>query len=196
MKDVKGICRLFHRWEWEKSGNISVCDLRRAKDNVRDTVTKTIAEMIKEFRLPLKVKGCTSEEEKEIRDIISKCPREGTIDDNKAVRLLNEVRKTSQRLMQAFVIIVDEKEYEPFYNWWDKYKGIYGVGDDSGLVFLRVTHKEAVRHEIGHMFGLEHHEKGSNPNCIMNWECPTTQFCNTCKSELEDIWEEELKGKL
>lgn len=183
------------RWEWEKSGIISVCDLRGFNDAKKNSVVKTISKMIKEFKLPLRAEGASAEVEREIKSIIEKYPREGTVDDERCLSDLNEKRDASQKFAQALVVIIDKNKYKPLENW-EKDKGIYGKGHDDGLVFLRYTCEEAVRHEIGHMFGLGHHdERNPNPTCIMNWECPSTQFCGVCKDELEDIWEEELKGK-
>lgn len=194
MKGAKCI-RVNPRWEWEKTGTISVCDLRGINDNKKDTIAKYVNDMIEQFELPLRAVGASSADEEEIKGIIEKYLREGTIDDGKVLRDLNKMRNTSQKFPQALVIIIDPKKYGPLRNW-ENPKGIYGVVHDDGLVFLRYTHEKAVRHEIGHMFGLSHHsERNPNPNCIMNWECPTTEFCDVCKNELEDIWEEELKGK-
>lgn len=182
------------RWEWEKSGTISVCGLGGTKDSEKDVVVETINNMIKEFRLPLKAERCSPADEEEIRDIIAKYPRAGTVDDDEVLKFLYEIRRDSQKFPQAIIIILDQDKYKPLH-CWEEYPGIYGVGHDDGLVFLRFTREAVVRHEVGHMFGLSHHAKNDNPTCIMHWECPSTQFCDACKNELEDIWEEELKGK-
>lgn len=182
------------RWKWEKSGIILVCGMEGIKDSEKDIVVKTINDMIKEFKFPLKVERCSPVDEEEIRNIVTKYPREGTVDDEEVLKFLNEIRRNSQKFPQAIVVIIGQK-YKPLRNW-EPLKGIYGIGDDDGLVLLRFTCKEAIRHEVGHMFGLGHHHEGnSNPDCIMNYECPSTQFCHDCKNELQGIWEEELKGK-
>ena len=157
--------------------------------------------MIEEFKLPLKAEGCSSKaDEREIKNIILNnlidYQNKPTIDHEEALWILCKTREDSKRLVQAFVTIIDKKYRLKARD--DKKPPKYGVGYEEGLVILRYTHEEAIRHEVGHMFGLNHHGEGNyppNPTCIMNWECPSTQFCDACKKELEIIWEKELKGK-
>ena len=64
----------------------------------------------------------------------------------------------------------------------------YGVGIPDGLVILRYTHREAVRHEFGHMLGIGRHHIG----CVMDYRAATTAFCNQCKRQIEEMWREEI----
>lgn len=190
--------------KWRKSETISVCDLRGVKDNEKDRVIKTINEMMKKFEFPLKAEGCLSIDEEEIKSIILNSlidyQNKTTINDDKVVKDLYKIRNASQRLIQAFVIIINEEEYDDLKSGDSRYPGEYGIGHDDGLVILRYTHEEAIRHETGHMFGLGyHHGEGgrpSNSTCVMIYDCnPSThlQFCNECESELKNIWEKERK---
>jgi hypothetical protein len=106
---------------------------------------------------------------------------------------LRDVRNLG-RLPYGVVILINKEKYE-FYNPPDeKDKAIYGIGICDGLVILRHTHKESVRHEFAHMLGLAHHAP-PRPECIMNWECATPTFCDECKQQIVRIWQDEIKGE-
>ncbi len=73
-------------------------------------------------------------------------------------------------------------------------EGFYGKKENSALLRIRAL-KEAV-HEIGHLFGLRHCK---NPLCVMffsnsldDTDRKLHNFCNSCKTTLEEILKNEL----
>ena len=104
------------------------------------------------------------------------------LDSDFALAELNERRKDNLSLHPAVVVKVNPSEYE-----FTDPKAIYGVGESDGLVILRSAHEEAVIHEIGHMLGISSHcDKSSN--CVMKWECPSKNFCESCAAKLKGLW--------
>ena len=159
--------RVTPRWKWEKYG-ILVHDLSKVKNNKKEVIN-TIVSMIKEFKLPLSVKECPLSDEQRIENLVAKYTNGSQLDHEGVLKDLNELRKASQ-LLQAFVIVVGKDQYGELATGNTQYPGIYGIGHDAGLVFLRCTLGAAVRHEIGHMFGLVHPtDNNHDSNCVMHY---------------------------
>ncbi|HLC30732.1 MAG TPA: hypothetical protein VJM51_08130 [Dehalococcoidia bacterium] len=111
---------------------------------------------------------------------------ENKTDDERFEENLYKTRAKG-KLPYGVVVLIDKDKHEFYDSPAQSDRAIYGIGVAAGLVILRHTHKESVRHECGHMVGLAHHDP-KKPGCIMNWECSTTVFCDECKRKIEKMW--------
>ncbi len=180
------------RWEWEKSKKVIVFSTEGKLNDAKSSVIRYISELVGEFKIPLEMVDGNSKYAEDlalINEIITKSQFRNEIDYEKFENELRMVRDGG-KLGYGIVMLVDKEKYE-FFNKLDQQPAIYGIGVEDGLVILRHTHKEAVRHEFAHMLGLDHHHS-PQPGCIMNWECQTSTFCDNCKKEIQEIWNEEI----
>ncbi len=164
-------------------------------NSLKSAVIKELGELLREFSIPLDVTDGNlkrSEDVQQIQALLRGSTKNAKIDYDKLERDLRNVRD-KERLPYGVVILIDKNRYE-FYNPpSQRDRAIYGIGVCDGLVILRHTHKESVRHEFAHMLGLPHHEPPKS-GCIMNWECATPTFCEECKRRIERMWQDEIKG--
>jgi len=187
--------RTIPRWEWEKSKKIAVFALDNKINASKSNILEYIVELLKEIGIPISVVDGNLEFRDDlflIKEIFSDSLKRNEIDYEYFEEKLREVRGNG-KLHYALVILIDREKYEfMFYNKPHEQQAIYGIGVEDGLVLLRHFHKEAVRHEIAHMLGLNHHHPHKD-GCIMNWECATSTFCNDCKNQIRMIWREEIE---
>lgn len=178
------------RWEWEKTSNVVVFALDNVPSKLKLKVIKYVEELFIEFSLNLDVKDGNSnciEDLEVVKEIIYQSMENNKIDYQEFEERLRKCRDTG-KIPYGLAILIDKSKYE-FCDQPGATSAIYGVGDDSGYVILRHTHKEAIRHEFAHMLGLGHHEP-PNLDCIMNWECPTSKFCDECRRQIQKLWGE------
>lgn len=181
------------RWEWEKTKKVIVFTLTNKFDVQKLYVIKFIRELLEEFAIPLNViDGNDYEYNKELpilKEVLFRVMNDNIIDYEKFEDEIKKVRNLG-KLPYGIVILIDKNRYK-FISKPSIQPPIYGIGIDDGLVILRYTHRESARHEFAHMLGLIHH-KTPKKECIMNWECATSKFCNKCRKEIQEIWEEEI----
>ncbi len=180
----KAVWRITPRWEWDKTNKVVVFAVDDILDNLKNNVINYIKELLSEFGIPLEVIDGNLEYSEDlliIKEIFSKSLKNNKIDFNEFYKQLSDHRNIG-KLPYGVVVLIDKSRFE-----FLEERAIYGVGFDDGLVILRFTHKESVRHEFAHMLGLFHHDPPTR-DCIMNWECPTSEFCVECKKEIQEIW--------
>jgi len=143
-----------------------------------DGTVGRISAVIAEFNLPLRILNGNVDKAGDLRiveDLIHESASGGVIDFGRAFGRLREIP-----IPYGVVVLVDPKIYrlkEPL--------ALYGQAEDEGLIVLvRWDIGNAVRHEFGHMIGLDHHE-----GCAMAYECTVERFCENCKRDIRDIWE-------
>lgn len=181
--------RDFPRWEWEKSKKVVVFALSKKLSKNKYTVIQYIQELLKEFSIPLDVIDGNSkyrDDFSKIKKLISSSTKNNKIYYKTLEQNLRIVRKNG-RLQYGVILIVEKGKVEVY-----PQEAIYGAACDDGLIILRYSHKEAVIHELGHMLGIHSHCK-KHPDCVMNYECPTPNFCKDCINEIKKNWTEEIK---
>lgn len=187
---------MYTPWEWERTKEIAVFTIDDKGISVKFAVIKEIRELLKEFSILLEVTDGNFKHIEDLQQILALLNgsiKNAKIDYEKFEKDLRIIRDKG-RLPYGMVIVIDKDRYE-FYNpLKQRDRAIYGIGVCDGLVILRHTHKESVRHELAHMLGLTHHEPPKS-GCIMNWECATPTFCDGCKRKIQGIWQDECNDR-
>ena len=183
------------RWEWEKTKKVIVFAIDDKLSVAKPRVIRFVKELLKEFVIPLDVIDGNQKYSVDLpplKETLSESMSNNKIDFENFRENLRKIRdEGKERLSYAVVILVDKEKYEIFDRTSQK-PPYYGEGDANGLVILRFTHKKSVRHELAHMLGLSHHVPPRR-DCIMNWECPTSSFCEDCRQTIQKLWLGELK---
>jgi hypothetical protein len=143
-----------------------------------DRTVGRINAVIAEFHLPLRALNGNADKAGDVRavgDLIHESASGGVIDFGRAFARLRE-----STIPYGVVVLVSPEIHrlkEPL--------ALYGQAEDEGLIVLvRWDIGNAVRHEFGHMIGLDHHE-----GCAMAYECTVERFCENCQRDIREIWE-------
>jgi len=182
-------------WEWEKrSKEVAVFAMDSEVKQEKLAVVEELEGVLKEFSIPLDVIDGNlkrGEDVELIQTLLESSITDNEINYDEFERELLKTREEG-RLPYGLVALIDKDKYTFYQPPRQKERAIYGVGVPGGMVILRHTHREAVRHEFGHMLGLGIHHKG----CVMDYKCITPVFCSQCKRQIEDTWQEEIdKGR-
>jgi hypothetical protein len=174
------------RWAWEETGWIHVLPgLGVYRDKARK-VALEIRLLIKELSLPIRVvSDCVSKRRTDLLRCINEVKRGKHLDETQILDRINQSRRVLPRLRSGLVILLDPDRIEPFGKTDEKERGIYGSSHADGVCLLRAWHGEAVRHELAHMLGLGEH--CANPDCVMDWGCPSQTFCRSCLRKIKRI---------
>ncbi len=175
------------RWEWEKSNEVAVFTLDSKVEQIKPVVMKEVKEVLKEFSLPIDVTDGnlkSGEDMAQIQALFESSINFNQINYDEFQGKLLKAREGG-RLPFGLIVLVDKDHYTFYHPSQQMEPAIYGVGVSDGLVILRHTHREAVRHEFGHMLGLGIHHQG----CIMDYNCPPSKFCNKCKTQIRKMWQ-------
>lgn len=178
------------RWEWETSKEVAVFVADGEVEQEKPSVVEQLEGVLREFSIPLGVTDGNlkhSEDVELIQTLLGSSIRENGVDCDALERELLEARQQG-RLAYGLVVIVNKAKHAFYQPPWQQEQAIYGVGVPDGLVILRHTHREAVRHEFGHMLGLRIHHGG----CVMDYGCASPVFCSQCKEQIEEMWQEEI----
>lgn len=179
------------RWEWEKTRDVVVFSTDDSISQEKHVIIKELEEVLGEFSIPLGVIDGNLEYSKDVMQILALLDssiKSSEIDCEEFENELHKVREKG-RLPYGVVVIIDKTKYEFYQPPKLNERAIYGWGVPDGLVLLRFTHREALRHEFGHMLGLGIHHK----ECVMDYKCITPAFCSDCKQQIEEMWQEEIK---
>ena len=176
-------------WEWERSKEVAVFAVCGKGEQEKPTVVKELGGVLKEFSIPIDVIDGNLKRGDDVE--LLQTLLESSIKDNEVNydEFEWEIRKARKegRLPYGLVVLIDDK-YTFYQPPEQKERAIYGVGVPDGVAILSHTHREAVRHEFGHMLGLGMHHVG----CVMDYRCITPNFCSQCKRQIEEIWQEEI----
>lgn len=178
------------RWEWYRTREVAIFALASKVEPEKPSVLQELEGVLKEFSIPIDVIDGNlrrGEDVAHLQTLFNNSVKDNEINYDKFEEEIREARKEG-RLPYGLVTLVDKDRYEFYHPPWQKERAIYGVGVPDGVVILRYTHKEAVRHEFGHMLGLLNHHKG----CIMEYECVNPAFCSKCKRQIQEKWQEEI----
>lgn len=182
------------RWEWERSKEVAVFAVDNKVEQEKPAVVEELEGVLKEFSIPLDVIDGNlkrGEDVELIQTLLDSSIKDNEINYDEFERELLKVREEG-RLPYGLVVLVDKDKHTFYQPPEQKERAIYGVGVPNGVVILSYTHREAVRHEFGHMLGLRIHHKG----CVMDYKCITPVFCSQCKRQIEQMWQEEIdKGR-
>lgn len=183
------------RWGWEQRKEINVFGVSRPlRREALGQVRLEIQALLDEFDLPIQATvGSAGPSLNALVRLLRQCSHGRSLDVPTFVDRLNDARRSRKIFESALVILVGDKDYEPFGEPPDKAPGFYGESHADGVCLLRAFHAEAVRHEGAHMLGLEQHCR--RPDCVMNWSCPTVHFCDSCRLDLRRIWQSARKAK-
>lgn len=179
-------------WEWERTGEIYVYGLLGLGDNEIERVVGIVNDVIKEFKLPLKVKNgnkCKKEDLIQVEKLFQLCVRNHSdIDFPLLEKELETLRIKKRELPYGLIILVDDTLHK-FRNLpGTSQPAIFGCSTPDGLIVIRKKHiDDATKHEFAHMIGLGvHHD-----NCVMSYEYTTyEQFCDECIEEIMSVWKE------
>lgn len=183
------------RWEWEKrSKEVAVFALDSKVEQEKPAVVEELEGVLKEFSILLDVVDGNLKRGGDVALIQTLL--DSSIEDNEInydefeIELL--MARQEGRLPYGLVVLVNKEKHTFYQPPEQKERAIYGVGVPDGVVILRHTHREAVRHEFGHMLGLGIHHGG----CVMDYRSVTPVFCSQCKKQIEEMWREEIdKGR-
>ena len=182
------------RWEWERSKEVAVFAVDSKVEQEKPVVVEELEGVLKEFSIPLDVSDGNfkrGEDTAQIQTLFDISIKDNEINYDEFEEELLKAREEGQ-LPYSLVVLVDKGKYTFYHPPGQKERAIYGVGVPDGVVILRHTHREAVRHEFGHMLGLGTHHGG----CVMDYKCITPAFCSQCKRQIEEMWQEEIdKGR-
>ncbi len=182
------------RWEWERSKEVAVFAVDSKVEQEKPVVVEELEGVLKEFSIPLDVIDGNfkrGEDTAQIQTLFDISIKDNEINYDEFEEELLKAREEGQ-LPYSLVVLVDKGKYTFYHPPGQKERAIYGVGVPDGVVILRHTHREAVRHEFGHMLGLGTHHGG----CVMDYKCITPAFCSQCKRQIEEMWQEEIdKGR-
>ncbi len=176
-------------WEWERSKEVVVFAVDSQVEQEKPAVVKELEGVLKEFSILLDITDGNlkrGEDVELIQTLLDSSIKDNEINYDEFERELLKVREEG-RLPYGLVVLVDKNKYAFYQPPWQKEPAIYGVGVPNGLVILRHTHREAVRHEFGHVLCLLIHHEG----CVMDYTCVTAVFCNQCKRKIE-MWRDLL----
>jgi hypothetical protein len=177
-KQRSGVLRLSEDYrKWENSHYLCAFGMDGVAPGDVDRAVGQISAVIAEFNLPLGALNGNVNRPDDVRaveDLILETTSQGVIDFNRAFARLRE-----STIEYGVVVLVNPGKYrlkEPL--------ALYGQAEDEGfIVLVRWDIANAVRHEFGHMVGLDHHE-----GCAMVYKCTAEQFCANCRREIKEIW--------
>ena len=172
------------RWEWERSKKVAVFAVDSKVEQEKLAVVKELEGVLKEFSIPLDVIDGNlkhAEDVELIQTLLDSSIKDNEINYDEFEWEIRKARKEG-RLHYGLVILVDKDKYTFYHPPWQKEPAIFGVGVQDGVVILTHTHRGAVRHEFGHMLGLEIHHVG----CVMDYNCVPPTFCSQCKRQIQE----------
>jgi hypothetical protein len=172
--------------EWEQSKTVCVY---AAEEVALEDTEKTIAilnELISELDLPLVTNAAvfSNPDSALVDKLLSSNTQKRSID---CTNLLKDLRCywDDRLLRHGVIILVNPATYDFKNEPSDPEPAIYGWTSNEGLALLRRFDIEnAVRHEFGHMIGLNSH----HPSCAMDWSCSIHEFCENCRKDIIEIW--------
>lgn len=172
------------RFKWEDENKILIIGVGEVPESEKQQIATYIQGLLDKFGLSFGVEVVASGSHltTSIRKVLQSSLSANQLDSDSALADLNKQRKEDLSLRPAVVVKVNPSEYK-----FTDPKAIYGVGEPDGLVILRFAHEEAVIHEMGHMLGIGSHCQKS-PDCVMKWECPSKNFCESCAARLKALW--------
>ena len=182
------------RWKWERNKEVAVFAVDSKVGQKKSVVLIELEEVLKEFSIPIDVIDGDlkpGEDVALIQTLFNNSIKDNKINYDEFEIEMRKVREEG-RLPYGLVVLVDKDKYEFYHLPEQGEPAIYGLGIPDGVVILRHTHREAVRHEFGHMLGLVKHHGG----CAMDYKCVTPAFCSQCKRQIQEMWQEEIdKGR-
>ncbi|MGH9400979.1 MAG: hypothetical protein ACRD2P_02600 [Terriglobia bacterium] len=169
------------RWQWEISERIVVCALEACALAQREIVLKSIKDILTEFRLPFQCQTTGPDTQRKIEEIRISSTAGRVLNCNDFLSNLNEARRKDDELQPAYVVAfdgsglsLDDGLYKP------EEPPEWGWTDSGGVILLRICPdqplRNVVRHEMGHLLGIENHHSG----CVMDWACTQNDFCASC----------------
>jgi len=181
-------------WEWERSKEVAVFAVDSKVEQKKLAVVKELKGVLIEFSIPIDVTDGNlkhGEDVAQVQTLFNSSVKDKEINYDEFELEIRKARKEG-RLHYGLVVLVDKDTYTFYHPPGQKERAIYGFGVPDGVVILRYTHREAIRHEFGHMLGLGIHHGG----CVMDYKCITPVFCSQCKRQIEEMWREEIdKGR-
>jgi len=178
------------RWEWERSKEVAVFAVDSRVEQQKPGVVEELEGVLREFSIPLDVIDGNLESSEDVemtQTLLGSSTKGSEIDYDRFEGELLRAREQG-RLACGLVVLVDRGKHAFHQPPGQREQAIHGIGVPGGLVILRHTHREAVRHEFGHMLGLGIHHRG----CVMDYRCLSPDFCSQCKGEIEEMWQEEI----
>lgn len=173
--------------EWYRTGELYVFGTEGVgTDDVKRTVN-LVSNIVREFGLPLQVFNGHTSRTKDASQVMTLIAKHTTTQQNviDCDGILAELSKGSYKtsIPYGIVVLANPDKYQ-FKKKPGQQTSNYGEGCPQGLVILRRYDLEnAVKHEIGHMIGLNHHL-----NCVMDSYCLTSHYCEQCKKKIRTLW--------
>lgn len=147
---------------------IGVCNGNELKGEDLPLIEELIADCITRFPAAIK-----------LEDYLD-CAMEAVL----MLHKLGKYRCVDETLMYGIVAVIDSNKYRPV-----EEKRLGGFGMDEGITALFELNENIIRHEIGHMLGLAHHQ-----GCVMGHSGVIYEFCDECHDNIKAIWGLYSKG--
>lgn len=181
-------------WEWERSKEVVVFAVDSKVEQEKPAVVKELEGVLREFSIPIDLIDGNlkrGEDVELIQTLLDSSIKDNEINYDEFEWEIRKVRKEG-RLPYGLVVLADKDKYTFYHPPGQKEPAIFGIGVPDGVVILTHTHREAVRHEFGHVLRLLSHHEG----CVMDYKCISPAFCSQCKRQIEEDWREKIdKGR-
>lgn len=170
---------------WEESRKVCVHDASGNSGSSLEEALEAVRDVIKMFNLPLVAESSLSlslYERKQLDQLLEKASSRGTIQFSQVEKLLDALRQEQGILHQGTVVILGPIKFA-------EKRAYYGISGDSGIALVTVNSPfvNAIKHEFGHMIGLDH-ALDHHPGCVMQRECDVSTFCSDCHEDIRKIW--------
>lgn len=171
------------RWPWEEAGRVQFCPMDDCARSVEDQVLEALRSVATEFQLPLHVETASENTCELIRNLFADATTSGALRCERLLKSLNDKRTGEPQLRAALLVGFSGKDRELQDCGFGKPNEPpeWGWTAQDGLILLRMMPEQplrnVVRHEMGHLLGIDEHHSG----CLMDWSCTEESFCNKCR---------------
>jgi len=179
------------RTYWWRTNVVSLLPSNSATLERVELVHRGVTSFLDEFDLKFHVKE--REQLSRVEKLVRQSSQNEIMDFFVCSKFLEKQRKRGL-FRGALVILVDPHLIKRFadtdptvISFTSSEPALWGISEYAkGLMLLRKFDERVTRHECAHLFGLAEH-CSADPNCCMNWGCPTEKFCVHCVRKIEKL---------
>jgi hypothetical protein len=177
------------RWRWEDTSSIQFCPMDEHANRAGPQILEALRSVVTEFHLSVAVEMASESTCELIRKLLTQSSADGTMQCEKFLDLLNDKRTVELKLATALLIAFSGKncELKDCSSGKPDEPPEWGWTSQDGLILVRLMPNQPlhniVRHEMGHLLGIDEHHSG----CLMDWSCAEEPFCQKCKDKIVKI---------